>query len=106
MHVNTFFPKCAPSAWLSPTVVVVFPSPKGVGVMAVTTVLHALGGKAPTQLGDDAVDGREVCKRTGRQCAIELSQGTRWRQAARTLDLRALELAAQQRLEAAQRVAR
>ncbi len=25
MQVKTFFPRCAPSAWLSPTVVVVFP---------------------------------------------------------------------------------
>src|ERR1700733_4986137 len=43
MQVNTFFPKCAPRAWLSPTVVVVLPSPKGVGVIAVTTMYFPLG---------------------------------------------------------------
>src|SRR5580704_9253542 len=43
MHVNTFFPRCAPNAWLSPTVVVVLPSPSGVGVIAVTTMYLPLG---------------------------------------------------------------
>ncbi len=37
MQVNTFLPRWAPSAWDSPTVVVVLPSPSGVGVMAVTS---------------------------------------------------------------------
>src|SRR5690242_1321192 len=43
MQVKTFFPRCAPSAWLSPTVVVVLPSPRGVGVIAVTTMYLPLG---------------------------------------------------------------
>src|SRR5215831_8304723 len=43
MHVNTFLPRCAPSAWLKPTVVVVLPSPSGVGVIAVTTMYFPLG---------------------------------------------------------------
>lgn len=32
-HPKTFFFKCAPRAWHKPTVVVLLPSPKGVGVM-------------------------------------------------------------------------
>src|SRR5512133_1883521 len=43
MQVKTFFPKQAPNAWLSPTVVVVLPSPKGVGVMAVTSIYLPFG---------------------------------------------------------------
>src|SRR5579871_6283676 len=43
MHVNTFLPRYAPRPWLSPTVVVVFPSPKGVGVIAVTTMYLPFG---------------------------------------------------------------
>ena len=43
MQVNTFLPRCAPRAWLRPTVVVVLPSPSGVGVMAVTTMYLPLG---------------------------------------------------------------
>src|ERR1051326_266535 len=43
MHVKTFLPRCAPRAWLNPTVVVVLPSPSGVGVMAVTTTYLPLG---------------------------------------------------------------
>ena len=74
--------------------------------MAVAAVLHALGRQAPAQLGDNAMDRRQVGQRAGGQSPIELAQWTRRRQAARALDLRALELAAQQRLEAAQRVAR
>ncbi len=35
--VTTFLPRWAPRAWLTPTVVVVLPSPSGVGVMAVTS---------------------------------------------------------------------
>src|SRR5260221_8900533 len=38
MQVNTFLPRYAPKLWLSPTVVVVLPSPRGVGVIAVTTM--------------------------------------------------------------------
>ena len=37
MQVKTRFPKWAPSAWLRPIIVVDFPSPSGVGVMAVTS---------------------------------------------------------------------
>ena len=55
---------------------------------------------------DHAVDRREVGERAGRQRAVELAERARGRQVAGALDLRALELAAQQRLEAAQRVAR
>ncbi len=43
MQVNTFLPSSPPSAWLNPTVVVVLPSPRGVGVMAVTSMYLALG---------------------------------------------------------------
>ena len=43
MQVKTLFPRCAPSACLSPTVVVVLPSPSGVGVIAVTTMYLPLG---------------------------------------------------------------
>ena len=35
--VSTARPRCAPSAWQSPTVVVDLPSPRGVGVMPATT---------------------------------------------------------------------
>src|SRR5688500_7058905 len=41
--VMTRLPRCAPSAWLSPTVVVVLPSPSGVGVMAVTSMYLPFG---------------------------------------------------------------
>lgn len=34
-QVKTFFPRWAPNAWLNPTVVVLFPSPKGVGVIPI-----------------------------------------------------------------------
>src|SRR6185437_5316967 len=43
MQVKTFLPRCAPMAWLRPTVVVVFPSPSGVGVIAVTTMYFPFG---------------------------------------------------------------
>ncbi len=43
MQVNTFLPIWLPRAWLKPTVVVVLPSPRGVGVMAVTSMYLALG---------------------------------------------------------------
>ena len=46
------------------------------------------------------------CERARRQRAVELAQRARRGQVAGALDLRALELAPQQRLEAAQRVAR
>ena len=36
-HVSTRVSRCAPRAWLSPTVVVDLPSPSGVGVMPATT---------------------------------------------------------------------
>src|SRR5271157_74310 len=39
----TFFPRCTPSACERPTVVVVLPSPSGVGVMAVTSTYLPLG---------------------------------------------------------------
>ena len=77
-----------------------------VGVAAVAAVLHPLRGQAPAQLGDDAVHRREVGQRAGGQRAVELAERARRRQVARALDLRALELAAQQRLEAPQRLAR
>src|SRR5512146_1897481 len=43
MTVKTRLPRCAPSAWHRPTVVVVLPSPSGVGVMAVTSMYLPLG---------------------------------------------------------------
>ena len=66
----------------------------------------SLRRQAPAQLRDDAVHGGEVGQRARRQRAVELAERPRRRQVARALDLRALELAAQQRLEAPQRVAR
>ena len=38
MHAIVRFPRWAPIAWASPTVVVVLPSPRGVGVIAVTSM--------------------------------------------------------------------
>ena len=76
------------------------------GVPAVPARLQALRGQAPAQLGDDPVDGGEVGERARRQRAVELAERSRGRQVAGALDLRALQLAAQQRLEAAQRLAR
>src|SRR3990172_2458275 len=43
MQVKTRFPRWAPSAWLRPIMVVLFPSPNGVGVMAVTSMYFPLG---------------------------------------------------------------
>jgi hypothetical protein len=43
MAVMTFLPRCAPSACERPTVVVVLPSPSGVGVMAVTSMYLPFG---------------------------------------------------------------
>ncbi len=43
MQVITLFCRWAPRAWLKPTVVVVLPSPKGVGVMAVTSTYFPFG---------------------------------------------------------------
>ena len=60
----------------------------------------------PAQLRDDAVHRREVGGRPARQRAVEVAERPRRRQRLRALDLRALELAAQHRLEAAQGVAR
>ena len=77
-----------------------------VRVAAVAARLHALRGQPPAQLRDDAVHGGEVGERARGQRAVELAERPRRRQVAGALDLRALELAAQQRLEAAQRVAR
>ncbi len=73
---------------------------------AVSARLQPLRGQPPAQLGHDAVDGRQVRERARRQRAVQLAQRPRGRQRAGALDLRALELAAQQRLEAAQRLAR
>ncbi len=68
--------------------------------------LQPLGGQSPAQLRYDPVHGGEVGQRTGGQRAVELAQWPRRRQVAGALDLRALELPAQQRLEAAQCLAR
>ena len=68
--------------------------------------LVALGGEAALELGDDAVDGGEVLQRPGGQRAVELGQRPRRRERLGALDLRALELAPQVRLEAADLVAR
>ncbi len=42
---STFFTPCLASAWASPTETVLFPSPAGVGVSAVTTTSFAFGGR-------------------------------------------------------------
>ena len=68
--------------------------------------LHALCGEPAAQLRDDAVHRREVGGRAARQRAVELAERARGRQLAGTLDLRALELAPQDRLEAPQRLLR
>ncbi len=65
----------------------------------------ALGGEPALELHDDAVDGREVLRGAGRQRAVELVQRPRRRERLRALDLRALELAPQEGLEAADLVA-
>src|SRR5258708_39078582 len=73
---------------------------------AMAPQLQTLCRQAPAQLGDDSVHRSEVGERSRGQCAIELAEGTRRRQVAGALDLGALELPPQQRLEAAQRLAR
>ena len=67
--------------------------------------LVALRGEPALELGDDAVHGGEVLQRAGRQRAVELVERARRRQLLRALDLRALELAPQRALEAADLVA-
>jgi hypothetical protein len=76
-----------------------------VRVALAPAALLALRLQPPLELGDDAVHGREVLQRPGRQRAVELVERARRRQRLGALDLRALELLAQQRLEAADRVA-
>ena len=71
-----------------------------VGVALVAARAVALGGEPALELHDDAVDGGEVLRGAGRQRAVELVQRPRRRQRLRALDLRALELAPQVRLEA------
>jgi hypothetical protein len=73
---------------------------------ALAAVLLALGLQPALELGDDAVHGSEVLQRSRRQRAVELVERALGRQGLRALDLPALELAAQHRLEAAQLVAR
>ncbi len=65
----------------------------------------ALRREPALELGDDAVHGGEVLQRPGRQRAVELGQRPRRRQRLRALDLPALELAPQVRLEAPDLVA-
>src|SRR6202034_519169 len=67
--------------------------------------LAAATGKAPAQLRDDAMHRRKVCGRTARQGPVELAERSRRRQRLGALDLRALELAAQHRLDPRQRLA-
>ena len=68
--------------------------------------LLALRLEPALELRDHAMHGREVLQRAGRQRAVELVQRPRRRQLLGALDLRALELAAQDLLEAADLVAR
>src|SRR5207248_8807585 len=68
--------------------------------------LVALRRQPPSQLRDHAVHRGEILERPAGQRAVELVQGPRGRQLLGPLDLRALELAAQERLEAPQLVAR
>ena len=60
----------------------------------------------PPQLRHDAVDRRQVGGRSARKRTIEVTERARWRQGLSPLDLGALELPPQDRLEAAQGVAR
>src|SRR3984957_2528835 len=73
-------------------------------VSAVAAVLHPLRGQPPAQLRDDSVHRSEIREWAGGQGAVELPQRSRRREAARALDLRALELAPERRLEAPQRL--
>ena len=76
------------------------------GVALAPARLVALGGEAALELHHDAVHGGEVLQRPRGQRAVELVQRPRRRQRLRALDLRALELAPQVQLEAADLVAR
>jgi len=60
------------------------------GVATMPARLQALGGEPPPQLGDDAVDRREIGQRPRRQRPIELAERPCGGQAARSLDLRTL----------------
>src|SRR3954463_15854711 len=68
--------------------------------------LMPLRGQPALELGDDTVHRGEVLQRPGGQRAVELGQRARRRQRLRALDLRALELTPQRRLEAADLLAR
>ena len=68
--------------------------------------LVALGLQAALELGDDAVHRGEVLQRPAGQRAVELVERAGGRQGLGALDLAALELLAQERLEAADGVAR
>ena len=76
------------------------------GVALAPARLMALGGEPALELHHDPVDGGEVLRRAGRERAIELVQRPRRRERLGALDLRALELAPQVRLEAADLLAR
>ena len=76
------------------------------GAALAPALLVALCGQAPAQLRDDAVHGGEVLQRPAGQRAVELVERPSRGQRLGALDLRAFELAAQQRLEAAQLLAR
>ena len=73
---------------------------------AVSARLKALRRKPTTQLRDHAVHCGEIGQRPRRQCPVQLAERSRRGQAPRALDLRALQLPAQQGLEAAQALAR
>ena len=73
---------------------------------AVAAVLHPLGCQSPAQLRDDPVHRGEIGEWARRQGAVKFPERPRRRQVAGLLGLRPFELAAQQRLEAAQRIAR
>ena len=68
--------------------------------------LVALRLQAALELRDDAVHGGEVLQRPAGQRAVELVERAGGRQRLGALDLAALELLAQERLEAADGVAR
>jgi hypothetical protein len=68
--------------------------------------LVALGREPALELHHDAVDGGQVLRRAGRERAVELVQRPRRRERLSAFDLRALELAPQMRLEAADLIAR
>src|SRR6185436_863060 len=76
-----------------------------VRVGAAPSRLVALRGEPALELHHDAVHGGEVLQRPGRERAVELVERARRRERLRALDLRALELAPQLLLEAADLVA-